>query len=172
MCLRGSSYEMEIVAWADVSEALDAVRTLFDRPCAARCQGEHLLVFTDVTAIHARKIVGPPQPKRSLGALLTELYPSRLNGNGHSTLDSTPELWPIDPELNPPLRPKGRPVNPETEKLKAAQDAAIADCHREMEPVPGGVKARAEAARAEADTSIDPMVHRYALAMEAAARYP
>lgn len=59
------------------------------------------------------------------------------------------------------------------DELRAAQDDAVAAAgDRVMTPVPGGVKARAEAARAEADKSIDPAVHRYALAMEAAARHP
>ena len=110
VCMRGWE-PMSVIEWCDLDEALDAVMTLFDRPCAARCRSDHVLVFTDATAIHVRRVVGPsPQPP-DLAEELLELYPPRLNGNGHGTFDSTPELWPRPRELNEPLRPQGAPVN-------------------------------------------------------------
>ena len=149
-CLRGRE-PFETIEWADLAEAIEAVQLLFDRPCAAKCLGEHVLVFTDSTAVHVRRVVGPSPPPRSLAAELRELYPSRLNGNGHGTLDSTPALWPVDPELNEPLILRGAPpMNPETERLKAQQDAAFADCHRMMTPEPGGLAGRVARAHDEA----------------------
>ncbi len=96
-CAYGALYDrLEVVGWADLLEAVEAVELLEQGPCSTRCCGRHLLVHVDEAGrVHVAPLcVDPPPP--DLAAELQALYPRR-------PADPPPAAWPTPARYNPPL---------------------------------------------------------------------
>lgn len=96
----GPPEPLETVVWSDATEALLAAALLFGESCSPLCTRHHFVVWTDEHGVHVRGVVGDPPPlPDDLGAALAACYPSR---NGHTTIDTSPALWPKPSNLNLP----------------------------------------------------------------------
>jgi hypothetical protein len=84
--VRSGQPATEISEWRDLAEAIEAAATLFDRPCATTCPGQHSIVYTDEHGAHVRSMrsrTPPPDRAEELAAA----YPPKRNG--HATLATT-----------------------------------------------------------------------------------
>ena len=87
---------VEVLVWADESEARQALAELMCQPCSRRCAMRHLAVMYD-NAAETWRCVGPPEPPPpTLSELLRELYPRDCDARD-------PERWPLDPMNDEPL---------------------------------------------------------------------
>lgn len=84
----------------DAAAAIEAERAL-GGGCGPRCEGRHMIVYSDGTRLHVLSGTHEP-PAPDLAEQLSALYARDRTG-------LPPECWPAPPELNEPLTPSPVP---------------------------------------------------------------
>ncbi|MGO9032222.1 hypothetical protein [Mycobacterium sp.] len=118
VCLRDALCRdpVEMTLWADKAEAVEAIRVLCDPRCGPRCEGVHVLAYTNGDGgVHVATESAPPPSRDELSAL----YPRRWG-------DLKPEMWPMPAEFNPPLHFRHGPANITGQRMRRGEALALA----------------------------------------------
>jgi hypothetical protein len=107
MCVRIEAVS-QVITWASPSEAAEADRVLYDRPCGPGCEGSHIRAWCEPGQLHLQSSCHEARPSTDLRIQLLAAGYQRPMG---STEASVPSCWPAPSILNRPLRPEGPPVD-------------------------------------------------------------
>jgi hypothetical protein len=98
MCIRTMS-PSELIDWGDPQTAELADRELYDGPCGAKCEGNHIVTMTEPGRLRTRR---GSHDRSAAPRDRTEAF---RRAGYQTTPESIPARWPAPSVLNPVLSP-------------------------------------------------------------------